>query len=148
MLLCSDYLIYFGVEHMKNEYRNEFANSLDGSLMYLLLQIFNVAEELEKEKNVKLEHFSKEDFIKLFNSGRWTSAEDVFRVRHVLRSYGEYLNTLGEFFNFKGLSEIHKKDKHQLLAQRFVSLLLTLLFHQIETVKSINHHQGKDHILG
>ena len=36
-------------------------------------------------------------------------------------------------------SEIHKKDKHQLLAQRFVSLLLTLLFHQIETVKGINH---------
>jgi len=95
---------------MKNEYRNEFANSLDGSLMYLLLQIFDVAEEMEKEKNVKLEHFSKEDFIKLFNSGRWTSAEDVFRVRHVLRSYGEYLNTLGEFFNFKGLSEIQKKD--------------------------------------
>ena len=45
-------------------------------------------------------------------------------------------------------SEIHKKDKHQLLTQRFVSLLLTLLFHQIETVKGINHHQGKDHILG
>lgn len=97
---------------MKNEYRNEFASSksLDGSLMYLLLQVFDVAEDLEKEKNVKLEHFSKEDFIKLFNSGRWTSAEDVFRVRHVLRSYGEYLNTRGQFFNFKGLSEIQKKD--------------------------------------
>ena len=99
---------------MMNEYRNDFANSLPGTLSYIARQVFKTAQKIEIERGINLIDFDKKLFICLLNEGKWTSKDEFYRVRYILREYAKFLETQsGISFQLDTLNSIQKKDLDQ-----------------------------------
>lgn len=99
---------------MMNEYRNDFANSLPETLSYTARQVFKTAQKIEIERGINLIDFDKKLFICLLNEGRWTSKDEFYRVRYILREYAKFLETQsGISFQLDTLNSIQKKDLDQ-----------------------------------
>lgn len=99
---------------MMNEYRNDFANSLPETLSYIARQVFKTAQKIEIERGINLIDFDKKLFICLLNEGKWTSKDEFYRVRYILREYAKFLETQsGISFQLDTLNSIQKKDLDQ-----------------------------------
>lgn len=99
---------------MMNEYRNDFANSLPETLSYIARQVFKTAQKIEIERGINLIDFDKKLFICLLNEGKWTSKDEFYRVRYILREYAKFLETqTGISFQLDTLNSIQKKDLDQ-----------------------------------
>lgn len=90
--------------------REEFIESLNGSTEYLAKQIFKIADEISKKP---IEKFTRKQFVKLLNTGRWVSGDASYKVKRLLRSYSAFLNERGVAFDLHDLDSIETSELNQ-----------------------------------